>query len=273
MVQSCQVQHVHNEKRILGQLEHPFIVKLISADKDGTNLYIIMEFVSGGELLAYLRASRVFSNAVSCFYAAEIVCALEYIHKKNIVYRDLKPENLMLSRDGHIKLTDFGFAKELKGRTYTLCGTPAYLAPESLSREGHAQSVDWWALGILIYEMLVGHAPFRGNNIVKVYESIMEYKLNFPRNFNSAAKDLVRKLLTVDISVRIGCTTNGVSDILRHKWFQKIDWNDIRQLKIEPPIIPTLYHAGDTGNFDVYGEEEEQWIAAEPVELEQFNGW
>ncbi|VDK54101.1 unnamed protein product [Cylicostephanus goldi] len=116
VIKTRQVEHVHNEKKVLNQLEHPFIVKLISTDKDDTNLYMIMEFIPGGELFSYLRASRVFSNTMSRFYAAEIVCALEYIHGKNIVYRDLKPENLMLCRDGHIKMADFGFAKELRDR-------------------------------------------------------------------------------------------------------------------------------------------------------------
>ncbi|KIH42525.1 hypothetical protein ANCDUO_27490 [Ancylostoma duodenale] len=117
VIKTRQVEHVHNEKKVLNQLEHPFIVKLISTDMDDTNLYMIMEFIPGGELFSYLRASRVFSNAMSRFYAAEIVCALEYIHGKNIVYRDLKPENLMLCRDGHIKMADFGFAKELRDRS------------------------------------------------------------------------------------------------------------------------------------------------------------
>uniref|UniRef100_A0A1I7XIT6 Protein kinase domain-containing protein n=1 Tax=Heterorhabditis bacteriophora TaxID=37862 RepID=A0A1I7XIT6_HETBA len=125
-----------------------------STDKDDRNLYMIMEFVPGGELFSYLRASRVFSNSMSRFYAAEIVCALEYIHSKNFVYRDLKPENLMLTKEGHIKMADFGFAKELKDRTYTLCGTPEYLAPESLANKGHNKAVDWYIF-IHIYLLLM----------------------------------------------------------------------------------------------------------------------
>ncbi|KAJ1353152.1 hypothetical protein KIN20_009720 [Parelaphostrongylus tenuis] len=179
VVKTCQVGHVHNEKRVLHQLEHPFIVKLIATDRDH-------------------------------------------------VYRDLKPQNLMLSRDGHIKMVDFGFAKEIADRTYTVCGTPEYLAPECISFEGYNQSADWWSFGILIYEMLVGRAPFRGFLGNSIYDSIMRYNLQFPRNVHSAAKDLIKKLLTLTPSVRIGCATNGVNDILRHKWFRKINWDDIR---------------------------------------------
>ncbi|EYB94323.1 hypothetical protein Y032_0173g420 [Ancylostoma ceylanicum] len=273
VIKTRQVEHVHNEKKVLNQLEHPFIVKLISTDMDDTNLYMIMEFIPGGELFSYLRASRVFSNAMSRFYAAEIVCALEYIHGKNIVYRDLKPENLMLCRDGHIKMADFGFAKELRDRTYTLCGTPEYLAPESLANKGHNKAVDWWALGILIYEMMAGRPPFRGNNTSEIYDSIMEHKLKFPRSFNLVAKDIVKKLLEIDRTLRLGCMKNGVRDVLDHKWFQKIDWEDLRQLKVEPPIIPTLYHPGDTGNFDIYEEEKEQGPIAELAEKEMFSEW
>ncbi|KAL6724576.1 hypothetical protein Aduo_019455 [Ancylostoma duodenale] len=273
VIKTRQVEHVHNEKKVLNQLEHPFIVKLISTDMDDTNLYMIMEFIPGGELFSYLRASRVFSNAMSRFYAAEIVCALEYIHGKNIVYRDLKPENLMLCRDGHIKMADFGFAKELRDRTYTLCGTPEYLAPESLANKGHNKAVDWWALGILIYEMMAGRPPFRGNNTSEIYDSIMEHKLKFPRSFNLVAKDIVKKLLEIDRTLRLGCMKNGVRDVLDHKWFQKIDWEDLRQLKVEPPIIPTLYHPGDTGNFDIYEEEKEHGPIAELAEKEMFSDW
>ncbi|KJH41821.1 kinase domain protein [Dictyocaulus viviparus] len=246
VIKTRQIEHVHNEKNILTQLEHPFIVKLISTDKDDANLYMIMEFIPGGELFSYLRASRVFSNSVSRFYAAEIVCALEYIHGKNIVYRDLKPENLMLCRDGHIKMADFGFAKELKDR---------------------------WALGILVYEMLIGRPPFRGSCTSEIYDSIMEYNLMFPQNFNSSAMDLIRKLLTIDSASRLGCSNNGVLDIFGHSWFRKIDWEDIRQLKIGPPIIPKLSHAGDTGNFYTCDEKDETELIAETEELELFDEW
>ncbi|GMT32842.1 hypothetical protein PFISCL1PPCAC_24139, partial [Pristionchus fissidentatus] len=271
VVATRQVDHVHNEKRVLMQLDHPFIVQLRATASDDRNLYMIMEFVPGGELFSYLRASRVFSNGMSRFYAAEIVLALQYIHSKNIVYRDLKPENLMLTREGHIKMADFGFAKELRGVTYTLCGTPEYLAPESLNHKGHNKGVDWWALGILIYEMLAGRPPFRGNNTNEIYDSIVQHRLKFPRNFNLLAKDLVKKLLEIDRMSRLGCLKGGALDVMEHRWFEKISWKDME--RCQPPIVPTLYHEGDTGNFDEYGEVEDDGPFAPARERDLFHDW
>ncbi|CAI4224907.1 unnamed protein product [Auanema sp. JU1783] len=273
VVQTRQVQHVHSEKEVLNKLQHPFIVQLFSTDKDEKNLYMIMEFVPGGELFSYLRASRVFSNSMSRFYAAEIVSALDYIHSKNIVYRDLKPENLMLTKEGHIKMADFGFAKELKDRTYTLCGTPEYLAPESLSNKGHNKAVDWWALGVLIYEMMAGRPPFRGKTTTEIYDRIIEHKLKFPRSFNLVAKDLVKKLLVVDRTQRIGAMKNGARDVMEHKWFQKINWKDLNEMRLEPPIVPTLYHSGDTGNFDTYDENNGPSPVVPQRERDLFADW
>ncbi|CAB3399354.1 unnamed protein product [Caenorhabditis bovis] len=273
VVEMRQTEHVHNEKRVLMKLKHPFIVKLYASEKDANNLYMIMEFVPGGELFSYLRATRSFSNSMARFYAAEVVSALEYIHNLGIVYRDLKPENLMLSKEGHIKLADFGFAKELRDRTYTICGTPDYLAPESLARTGHNKGVDWWALGILIYEMMAGKPPFRGKTTAEIYDAIFAHNLKFPRSFNLAAKDLVKKLLTTDRTMRIGCMKNGTQDVKEHKWFEKINWDDLVNLRIEAPIIPTLYHAGDTGNFDDYDEDKTGGAIAVQRERDLFAEW
>ncbi|CDQ82686.1 unnamed protein product [Oncorhynchus mykiss] len=151
-----QEQHVHNEKEVLTEVNHPFLIRLFWTHHDDRLLYMLMDYVPGGELFSYLRSRGRFSNTTGLFYSTEIVCAIEYLHSKEIVYRDLKPENILLDSEGHIRLTDFGFAKKLSDRTWTLCGTPEYLAPEVIQSKGHGRAVDWWALGILIFEMLAG---------------------------------------------------------------------------------------------------------------------
>uniref|UniRef100_A0A914V1Z2 Uncharacterized protein n=1 Tax=Plectus sambesii TaxID=2011161 RepID=A0A914V1Z2_9BILA len=274
VINTKQVDHVHSEKRILMKLTHPFIVTLHWTSVDEKCLYLLFDFVPGGELFSYLRASGRFGNRMSRFYAAEIVSALDYMHSRNVVYRDLKPENLMLDSEGHLKITDFGFAKELLDRTWTLCGTPEYLAPEVIANKGHNKAVDWWALGVLIYEMHAGFPPFQGANALEIYDRILEGKLKFPKTFNLFAKDLCRKLLQTDRTQRIGGMKNGAADVKAHKWFAQLDWDEVAERKLTPPLVPTLFHAGDTGNFDSY--EEQDWDEMPDVsqkEQELFTNW
>ncbi|ODM87193.1 Protein kinase DC2, partial [Orchesella cincta] len=211
---------------------------------------MLFDYVCGGELFSYLRRAGKFSSATSSFYGAEIVCALEYLHGKSIVYRDLKPENLLLDREGHLKITDFGFAKMLKDRTWTLCGTPEYLAPEIIQSKGHNKAVDWWALGVLIYEMNCGYAPFYDDNNFSTYEKILAAKIEWPKYIDAVAKDMIKKLLVPDRFKRLGNMKNGAEDVKRHRWFRDVDWDDV------PPIIPKVSFDGDTRNFDEYPEEE-----------------
>ncbi|VDM93745.1 unnamed protein product, partial [Onchocerca ochengi] len=168
-----QINHVFSEKKILASLKHPFIVKMYNSKCDGQNLYILFEYIPGGELFSYLRNVQRFSALTARFYTCEVILALEYLHSKNIAYRDLKPENLMLTKIGHLKLTDFGFAKIITDQTNTLCGTPEYLAPEVIIGNGYNKSVDWWSLGILIYEMVVGLPPFQGDTITDIYAEML----------------------------------------------------------------------------------------------------
>lgn len=252
-----QVEHIKAEKAILSRIAHPFIVNLYCAFQDPKNLYMLMEYVIGGELFSQLRKVGRFSNETSRFYAAEIILALDYLHQQNICYRDLKPENLLIDKDGHIKITDFGFAKVVQDRTWTLCGTPEYLAPEIIQSKGHGKAVDWWALGILVYEMLAGYPPFYDENPFGIYQKILAGKVEFPRHFDPNAKDLIKKLLTADRTKRFGCLKNGAEDIKKHKWFKGLDWEKCFERKIKPPYVPAYRAPNDTSNFDKYPDSAE----------------
>ncbi|XP_077461053.1 cAMP-dependent protein kinase catalytic subunit PRKX [Stigmatopora argus] len=251
-----QEQHVHNEKAVLKEVNHPFLIQLFWTHHDECFLYMLMDYVPGGELFSYLRSRGRFSNATGLFYASEIVCAIEYLHSKDIVYRDLKPENILLDREGHIRLTDFGFAKKLSDRTWTLCGTPEYLAPEVIQSKGHCRAVDWWALGILIFEMLAGHPPFFDDNPFGIYQKILAGKLDFPRHLDFYVKDLIKKFLVIDRARRLGNMKNGADDIKKHRWFKAIEWETVPLRKLKPPIVPKVSHEGDTTNFEVYPNDE-----------------
>ena len=159
------------------------------------------------------------------FYGAQIFSVFEYLHSKDIVYRDLKPENIMIGDDGYLKLIDYGFAKEVTQRTYTICGTPEYIAPEILLNKGHSKPVDWWTFGILVYEMHAGHAPFVDDDPMNVYKKIINTKPRYPDGFDSKLKSLVKHLLRRDLSKRFGNLVGGVKDIKDHRFFEKIDWN------------------------------------------------
>lgn len=247
-----QVEHIKSEKNILSQCSHPFIVDMYGWFQDAEFVYMIMEFVLGGEVFSQLRQSGRFTNEASRFFAAEIVLAIESLHKQNIVYRDLKPENLLIDRHGHIKITDFGFAKKVEDRTWTLCGTPEYLAPEIIQSKGHGKAVDWWALGILIYEMLAGYPPFYDENPFGIYQKILAGRIEFPRHFEPHAKDLIRKLLTADRTKRYGCLKNAAEDVKQHKWFRSVNWERTFNREVKPPMIPGFRSEDDTSNFDEY---------------------
>ncbi|WZN62896.1 cAMP-dependent protein kinase [Chloropicon roscoffensis] len=247
-----QVEHIRSEKDILSRIDHAFIVHLFATFVDDTSLYMLMEYVAGGEIFSHLRERGRFSTDTSRFYAASIISAIQYLHTKDIIYRDLKPENLLLDYRGFLKVTDFGFAKVVTDRTWTLCGTPEYLAPEIIQSKGHGKSADWWALGILIYEMLAGYPPFYDENPFGIYQKILANKLEFPRHFDVHAKDLVKKLLQSDRTKRLGCLKNGAEDIKKHKWFKGYDWVSLNQQAQQPPIVPNVKGEGDTQNFDKY---------------------
>ncbi|PWA02227.1 hypothetical protein BB558_001651 [Smittium angustum] len=254
VVKFKQVEHINNEKNILESISHPFIVKLHCTFQDLRSLYMVMDFVPGGELFSHLRRHGRFSEDVAKFYTSEIVLAVEFLHRNNIVYRDMKPENLLLDSDGHIKITDFGFSKHVVDRTWTLCGTPEYLAPEIISGKGHGKAVDWWAIGILIYEMTVGFPPFYDSNPYGTYAKILSGKFDLPQFLTQSAKNIISRLLTTEESARLGNLETGSEEIKRHPWFFVVNWNMIIHRQVTPPIKPKYMYPGDTSNFDSYPE-------------------
>ena len=258
IIKKKQVDHVYSEYTILSKLKHPFIVQLIGVNfEDPKYIYFILEYIQGGELFTLLRSNVTFPVPQTKFYIAHIITVFEYLHSKNIVYRDLKPENILINKNGYLKLTDFGFAKQLdseKAKTYTLCGTPEYLAPEIILNKGHGKAVDWWTLGILLFEMLVGIDPFSDDEPMKTYQKILKGKINFPKEIDKDAKSLIKHLLVQDTTKRYGCLKNGVKDILNHRFFDGFDWKNFVYLSMEAPYIPQIKNDEDTSNFEKYPE-------------------
>lgn len=247
-----QVEHIKNEKIVLSMVDHPFIVNLLTTFQDEKRLFMLLEFVNGGELFTYLRAEGRLPNDHAKFYGGEVVLAFAYLHTLYIVYRDLKPENCLLDSEGHIKLTDFGFAKVVEDKTYTLCGTPEYLAPEMIQSTGHGKGVDWWALGVLLFEMLAGYPPFYDDSAFGTYQKILAGKFECPRHFDVKAKDLIKNLLNLDRSKRAGATRKGVEEIKKHKWYKGMDWDQLlnRSLVKDVPFLPKVKSADDTSMFE-----------------------
>ncbi|RXK39287.1 AGC/PKA protein kinase [Tremella mesenterica] len=256
VIKMKQVEHTTSEREMLVRVRHPFLVNLWGTFQDVNNLYMVMDFVAGGELFSLLRKSQRFPNSVAKFYAAEVALALDYLHSLDIIYRDLKPENLLLGADGHVKVTDFGFAKHVPDITWTLCGTPDYLAPEVVQSKGYNKSVDWYALGVLIFEMLAGYPPFftEDGNPMKLYEKIIAGKVRYPSYFDALAKELLKNLLIGDLTKRFGNLRAGSSDIFAHPWFAEVDWDKLYRREIPAPYVPKIDGDGDASQFDRYQE-------------------
>jgi serine/threonine protein kinase len=275
VVRKNQVAHTRQEKELLSQLDHPFIVKLLSTFQDEANLYMLMEFVNGGELFSVVRCGKRLQNDGAKFYAVEIILALGHIHSKMIAFRDLKLENVLLDYCGHAKLVDFGFAKVVHTRTYTMCGTPDYMAPEIIKREGHDRCVDWWALGVLIYEMLSGDAPFRAPTAAAIYEKALRSEPTYSSHFTRNAQSIVAGLLTKGKTRRLGAGSGDAEDVKVHPWFAAVDWDMFQQKQYRAPFLPTLRDSSDAFMFKDYPEEA---IDVAPsglsaLEQQQFDGF
>ncbi len=257
VVRHNQIPHILNERAVMLELDHPFVVRLHGTMRDQNFLYFLLEPSLGGELFSVLRTKELFDSDTARFYAAIVVSVFQYMHSLDILYRDLKPENLLMDGDGYLRVTDFGFAKKTKDRTYTFCGTPDYLAPEIVASAGHHTGADWWTLGNLIFEMLAGYTPFYDEaGPTSMYSKILAGKVSFPPHFTPAEQDLVASLLQTKPTRRLGVMLGGAELIKKHPWFEKMDWNALLQKKLQPPIPVYIKSKFDMSNFDSYPEEE-----------------
>ncbi|CAH0520642.1 unnamed protein product [Peronospora belbahrii] len=253
IVRKQQVEHTRTERRVLASVSHPFVVCLHYAFQTKDKLYFVLDYCPGGDLFFHLSRCGCFPEAMAKFYTAEIVLALIHLHEQGIVYRDLKPENIMLDVDGHVKLADFGLAKEgitseLNG-TYTMCGTPEYLPPEILNRAGHGTAVDWWNLGMVLYEMLTGRPPWYTQDRQELFNRLRNAELEFPQGLTLEAMNLIEGLLTRDPAKRMGAI--DVREITYHPFFAEIDWNLLYNRKVQPLYRPCQYTDPiDAANFE-----------------------
>ena len=254
IIKNKQEQHIINELDILEEISHPSIITCVGFTQDEKYLYLAYEFIPGGDLFNLLKIENNFSIDKAQFYAGQIVFVFEYLHSKNIVYRNLKPENILINKNGYIKIADFQFAKVVTDRTYTMCGTPGYLAPEIILNRGHGLSVDWWTLGVLLYEMICGVDPFADDDPMKVYENILEGNIKFSSHFDDKSKSLIKHLLEPDLSRRYGNLKNGVNDIKNHLFFKSLIWDKLLRQEIEAPFIPKIKGDNELKYYNVYPE-------------------
>jgi len=245
--------HAKLERDVLMAVKHPFIVDLKYAFQAGNKVYLIMEYLAGGELFMQLQNERMLMEDPAIFYLSQVLLAIEHLHLNGIIYRDLKPENIMLDRAGHVKLTDFGCVKESASDevNYTFCGTVEYMAPEILNRSGrHGKEVDWWSFGILAHDMLTGSPPFTGNNRKTITERVLKSKLQLKKYLTPNAKDILKKLLSKQVENRLGYGERDSLAVKEHKFFTGVDWDQVLAKKTKPPFLPLLRSEDDYSNFD-----------------------
>jgi len=254
IIRRNQVEHTRTERSVLGYVRHPFIVGLNMAFQSKEKLYFVLDYCAGGELFFHLSKVGKFQESRARFYAAEIVLAIAYVHKLDIIYRDLKPENVLLDAKGHIRLTDFGLSKEgissSSSGANSFCGTPEYLAPEILNRQGHGRAVDWWSLGALLYEMLTGLPPFYCKDREKLFDKIKRGELDYPRYLSPKAHLILRGLLRKDPQSRLGSGPSDAEEIKQHAFFSEIDWVMLAKGELSPPWDPNIHGSLDTSQFD-----------------------
>ena len=253
-----QENNTKSERNLLTQINFPFIVEVKFAFQTDSKLFLVQEFIQGGDLFFHIHSGQKFSTQKTKFYLVEIILAIDFLHKNNMIYRDLKPENILIDSKGHIKLTDFGLSKivtNIEEKSFTICGTLQYIAPEIISGEGYNESVDWWSLGIIMYEMLTGKLPFKFNfdnqeeqeqNDLNIYDK----KIKFPSWIEENAKDLINKLLNKNPEKRIGSGKEGAENIKKHPFFSDIDWNKALNKELRPPFIPKIENETDIKYFE-----------------------
>ena len=277
MVKKNQVDHIKTERRILELIDHPFINKLKYAFQTEQKLYLVTDYCPGGELFFHIQRVERFNEEAAKFYAGQIILAVEHLHKNNIIYRDLKPENVLIDRKGFIKITDFGLSKENivdNKSAKSFCGTPEYLAPEIILNKGHGKPVDWWSLGNLIYEMLTGIPPFYCKDRDILFDAIINDEPEYPEYLSDEVIDLIKKLLIKNPDKRLG--NNGADEIKKHIFFEGMNWEKLLNKKIKPPFIPRLKNAVDTRYIDpLFAKATPQDTPVDTYESvdEEFNGF
>ncbi len=276
VVRMQQVERVFFEKRILQSVESKFLVDLRFVFKTNSNLFLVMPFIKGGELYTYMKEGATFPESRIVFYAAQVILAFEYLHAMNIVYRDLKPENVLLDCNGYIRIVDYGFAKRIasnNNKTKSFVGTPEYMAPEMLipkqRKKGYAYSVDWWSLGVFIYELKTGSPPFAGDNLFQVFNRIIKLKYKVLDDFDKGLVDLLNGIFQINPAIRLGSGAQGSEEFKGHAWFAKVNWSDLLTKKLEADFIPQCDDKmAEWYNFDEF--EEEQIIENDKVEYAEL---
>ncbi|XP_017891352.1 protein kinase C isoform X2 [Ceratina calcarata] len=278
IIQDDDVDCTMTEKRILTlAAKHPFLTAIHSCFQTNDRLFFVMEYVNGGDLMFHIQRARKFDEARARFYAAEVTLALQFLHKHEIIYRDLKLDNIILDSEGHCKLADFGMCKEginEKTTTATFCGTPDYIAPEILQELPYGASVDWWALGVLMYEMMAGQPPFEADNEDDLFESILRENVLYPIWISKEAESILRGFMTKNPAKRLGCVAaNGGENAIKvHPFFQDIDWEALEARKVKPPIRPKTKSKKDVMNFDAEFTKEDPVLTPEnPDEVSYIN--
>ncbi|EER25020.1 Serine/threonine kinase [Coccidioides posadasii str. Silveira] len=255
IIENDEVESTKSEKRVFliaNKERHPFLLNLHACFQTETRVYFVMEYISGGDLMLHIQRGQ-FGLKRAQFYAAEVCLALKYFHENGVIYRDLKLDNILLTLDGHIKIGDYGLCKEdmwYGSTTSTFCGTPEFMAPEILLDKKYGRAVDWWAFGVLIYQMLLQQSPFRGEDEDEIYDAILADEPLYPIHMPRDSVSILQKLLTREPELRLGSGPTDAQEIMSHAFFRNINWEDIYHKRVSPPFFPTITSPTDTSNFD-----------------------